>query len=70
MKAEEYLNSNSFSNIAIRNKVGVQAYMLSDILDDFAELQIKELKDLLHKSHNRGLTSEKHNNEVKLILKQ
>ena len=45
MTAEEYLKENNFANIAIRNKFGIQAYMLSDVLDDYAEQQIRELKE-------------------------
>ena len=33
------------------------------------EYQVEDLKNLLDKSHNRGLTSEKHNKEVKQALK-
>ena len=34
------------------------------------EYEIKELKECLDLSHNRGLTSEAHNNRVKQALKK
>ena len=67
-KSEKYLKKNSFPNIAIRNKAGIQAYMLSDILDDYAEQQIKELKEDLAQYEQGDIVKE--NEEYKQQIKE